>query len=463
MPDTAEASTETQSAQTNSDAVNPAGKDSKNAPQLLHIPKPPSEFDDMHRSSRARRVAAMAAQMDEEGDAEVRAKILGKDKKPAEAETATGDEPETKAKSADEVAADKADLEKKSEERRLALKAKADKAMRGAVEDDETGNAPAEAETPTEKVVDALEAAAEDIAKVEGPKPEPADKERKAKFEKVLKMEAEARKRDEKLRAREDGMRRIEADLNAKAKTLEENYKRLVARNERDVQMASRVLQLARENPLELLERSGAKPEDVAKWIEDASDPVQQKLRAYDQRFADMERREAELKQREAAAQQEAQRSQTRQNIEKQYLGHFDEQEGEDYLFEAARYIYSPTERVRLGDEIAQAAHQRGMTFTSRDIAEAVDAEAREDERWKALQKRLTKAVAEKPAEAAKPAAAAPAAKPAVASRPTVVATNAAAQDSAPAKGGTGSGGRKMSPKEQRDLRNKRLFAGLDE
>ena len=470
MSDTAATeSAATGSAQTNSDAVNPAGKDARNVPQqALHIPKPPTEFDDMHRSSRARRVQMLAAQMDEEGEAEARSKILGKDKPVAKAEDEAEEESEpAKPRTAAELADDKKELERKSEERRLALKADADKKLRGAIEAADTGTAPEGTEAGTEQVVDALDAAAaaEEVAPAEKPEDATAkqEKERKAKFERVLKMESESRKRDEKLRAREEGLRRVEADLNAKAKNLDEQYKRLVASNRKDVETAKNVLQMARENPLELLERAGVDPLDVAKWVDRAADPVAQKLKEVDRRFEDLQRREREAADREQKQREESQRVAIRQGIEKQYLEHFEEKEGEDWVFEAARFIFSPQERIRLGDEIAQAAYQREMTFTSRDIAEAVDAEAKEDDRWKTLQKRIAAA---KPVEAAamKPAAN-PAVAPArVAPRPTVVATNAAAQESAGKPGGAaGAGGRKLSPKEQRELRNRRLFAGLDE
>ena len=445
------------------------------------VPRSPDAAEAvLGNQSRRARIDALKAKLDKESDEEANDKILGK--RPAREEAkAADDEEDDKPKTAEkrlkvgamsdatvaklDAADDKAKEEKRLEDRRRAAEAKT-KGDDVAPNDEAHEVAKAEEAAPAEEEATAEEAAEAKPEEAAADKPDEAaakqEKERKAKFERVLKMEAEARKRDEKLRAREEGLKRVEADLQAKSRNMDEQYKRLVASSRKDVETAKTVLQLARENPLELLERAGIDPLDVAKWVDRASDPVAQKLKEVDRRFEDLQRREREVEQQRQQAQQQAQRTAQRQDIEKQYLSHFDEQDGDEHVFEAARFIFSPQERIRLGDEIAQAAHGRGMTFTSRDIAEAVDAEAREDDRWKALQKRMAAA---KPAEAA-PAKVAPKAAVAparVAPRPTVVATNAAAQDSAPAKPvAKPAGVRALTPKEQRDLKIRKMFANLD-
>lgn len=433
------------------------------------VPRSPDAAEAvLGNQSRRARIDALKAKLDKESDEEANDKILGKRPAREEVKAEEDDKPKTAEKRLKtgamsdatvaklDAADDKAKEEKRLEDRRKAAEAKTNDV---APNDEAHEVAKAEEAAPAEEEATAEEAAAD--------KPDEAaakqEKERKAKFERVLKMEAEARKRDEKLRAREEGLKRVEADLQAKSRNMDEQYKRLVASSRKDVETAKTVLQLARENPLELLERAGIDPLDVAKWVDRASDPVAQKLKEVDRRFEDLQRREREVEQQRQQAQQQAQRTAQRQDIEKQYLSHFDEQDGDEHVFEAARFIFSPQERIRLGDEIAQAAHGRGMTFTSRDIAEAVDAEAREDDRWKALQKRMAAAG---PAEAA-PAKVAPKAAVAparVATRPTVVATNAAAQDSVPAKAAPAKAGgvREMTPKEKRDLKVRKLFANLD-
>ena len=452
MPDT-----DTSASVTESPAVDTTSQVVGN--KAMEFPKMPNDPANLHSkdsnaAKRAARLAALTEQVESESEKRVTKRILGE----TDDTDTGGDDEEHTAKEAGAGAgkktdpkADAAAEEKRREERRKATA----KANGEAVEDDEPTTA-----TATETAA-AEEAAAEEDKPEANPE-DASEKARREKFQKVLKMEAQARAKDEKLRAREDGLRRLENDLQAKSRTLEENYKRLVARNERDVQTAAQVLKLARESPLELLERAGAKPEDVARWIEQASDPVQQRLKQYDQRFAEMERREVELKRREEAARQQQQQIQQRQQVEKAFLDHFEEQDGEDYVFEAARLIFSPAERIRLGDEIATAAHQRGMTFTHRDIAEAVDAEAREDERYKALQKRLAKqAGSVAPKTETKPAVKTAAS---VSRSSGVVANNTVAQQggAAPKPAGGPAGTRKLSPKEQRDLRNRRLIAGLD-
>ena len=423
--------------------------------QPVELPKMPSDpANDVNKkpfggASRRARMAAIEDSIEkeiEEASAEKRDKHLGLKRDDKEASELEDGVEVAEAKAKADPKADAAAEEKRREARRNPTK--------------EPAKAADAAETDEIKVE---EPAAEEEAKAEEVKAEDAaakqEKERKAKFEKVLKMEADARKRDDKLRSREEGVRKYEADLKLKERNLEENYKRAIAANQREIQTARQVLKLAREAPLELLERSGAKPEDVGRWVHEAEDPTAQRFKQVEGRFAELERREREMAQRETQQREEAQRSQTRQSVEKQYLGHFDEKDGEEYVFDAARLVYSSTERLRLGNEIADAAYAKGMSFTSRDIAEAVDAEAKEDERWKVIETRAAKAkAAEAGGAVAKAAVVAP--KAPVAPKPTVVATNAVAALDVPPKDKDGKF-RKLTPGEQRALRNRRLIAGL--
>lgn len=390
--------------------------------------------------------------MSDLGDAED--KEISEKRKAASAKDEAAEEPEEKPSQAEAASEfesfNKADETESEAERKEKRRQEVEKAETGSVakEEDEaaTEEGPAKQEAKPEKDL---------------------DKERKAKFEKVLAMEAKAQKDREKLRDRELIIQRREADLEGKAKSLDSQYQKLVTDFRRDVDIAQNILKLARENPLELLERAGARPEDVAKWIQNASDPVTQRLKEMDQRWEELQRREAESRRRDQEAAKARELHEARQKIENEFLGHFEEKTGEDYSFEPARLIYSRSEMLRLGNEIAEEAYKNGYTFTSRDIAEAVNALAEDDERYKTIQKRLSKVVASdnKPSKAdtststatpAKPAAAKPASTPKAST--TVLSNQAAQESSRTAK----PQGENPNYKRDREQRLKRVLNGLE-
>lgn len=474
MADTVETST--------SESANVSGAVEQNSPKsgdskqaLSHLPSDPANkaaVDSGARSRHSRLQSIMKNLNEEDDEAEVKTQreyfsknktdndpaaesrrtraqeaVKEEPEEIAEEETESRAESRTGAKAADKKADDKSDAEKEEDRREARRKEVADK------EEGEVAEEPAAEAKPEEP---------EDKEKVSK-----AEKERREKFEKVLAMEAKAQKQQEKLRQREELIMRREREFDTKLKEAQNQYQRQVEEHRRTVSMAEQVLKLARENPLELLERSGAKPEDVANWITNASDPTTQKLKEYDRRFEELAQRERNFQEQERVRQERERTAQLRSQVESEYLGHFEEKDdsGEPVL-EAAKIIYSRNEILQLGHQLADEAAQAGHTFTSRDIAEAVNELAKDDERYKQIQKRLSNvSTAPKPSTApvTEPKVA-PAAKPAPSTstspKTTTILNNRTAQDTVPAPGP--SKAPDANWKRARETRLKRLQAGLE-
>lgn len=405
--------------------------------QPIHVPPAQDARHDLHSKSRAARLRSIMEDMGEEEDTRVsqgKKASIGKDAPAEEVVEAAAEESESpKGLTAE-------DSEKRREERREALaKAEKDKLR--------------------------VESAAEEEAKEEPKKEDELtkiEKERRAKFEKVLAMEAKAQKESQRLRSLEARLAERERELSNNVKRAQDQLDAQAKQYERQVSMADRILKLARENPLELLEQAGAKPEDVANWIHQAADPTVQRMKALEQKLQEKEQAEAEYRARLQQQEERRQREDTLRRVEQEYLSVFDEKDDSgEPAFDAAVTMYPQRELIRLGHEIAADAHKQGYSFTHRDIAEAVNALAQEDARYKKIQEKLTKSQqakvdAAKAAETASKPVAAPA-KPAA--RSTTILTNAAVQQ--PSK--QAASAPNANYKRSREARVKRIVSGLDE
>jgi len=409
----------------------------KNAqPAVAPHPDPATSTSDPNAASRRARLKAMEKALNEESAQEGAQRTVDKiDGKSADAADTEAEVPEPKPKKADagwQKIEDAARKEAGFADVGETESAKEPEAAEAAEEDDTSAAA-----APTEPVKDE---AREKLDKLE--------KERKEKFEKTLKLQAKLRERDERIRAVEERLSRKEQELVDR----EQRVQNSLSRGEKRVELADKVLQLATENPLELLERAGVPPERVAQWIREAGDPVKQETRGIQKEIADLkgqlqkERRDQEAQRRNIQQQRENER------IETEFLSYFDSDKD---AFEPARIAYTKRERVTLANEIAEKATKRGLRFTLRDIAEAVNETAKDAENYKEYAALKAKKPAE---EATTAAAAAPVAKPAAAPKPQAVAvTNAATQQRGEAP--------KRQPrdwKEARRMRLERRFAELD-
>jgi hypothetical protein len=272
------------------------------------------------------------------------------------------------------------------------------------------------------------------------------EKDRKARFDKTLRLQAKAREAAERVRRAEDALLEREDVIMAREKAIEER----TTGAERRAQLAERVLQLATDNPLELLERAGVPPERVARWLQEAGDPTKQESLALRKEFGDLK---ATLDRERASAKAEREKSEAtakRQQVENQFLTEFDR---DKTAFEPARLLYSKKERVELGNSIAQRAAARGIKFTLTDIAEAVNEMAQQDERWGDVKKLRQAAAAKAGASGATTAAVKPVAK-----APALAVTNGATQQRSeprPIKDGA-------TLNQKRRARLDRMYAELD-
>lgn len=446
MPEQADTTQETVAA--TPEVVN-YSKPSMEAPKLPNVPS--INDKDLHFKSRQAKLRAIQDQLNVEDDQEVSAKKREIYSKKSEVKAEADEESEetvTKAPSKEE-------LEKKRDERaaKLAAEEKAKLKKEAAEEKDEDTSETASEDQAQETPVEAKKE--DELTKLE--------KERRAKLEKVLAMEAKAQKERQRLAG-------LEARLAEREKEVQNAYKRAQAqldeqakRYEGQVRMAQRILQLAKEAPLTLLEEAGQRPEDVANWIQAASDPTQQRMKELERRIAEKEQAEHQARQREQQLINQRNQEQNLRAVEQQFLSNFDEKDAEgNGAFEAAITMYSPRELVRLGHEIANEAIRNGYSFTHRDIAEAVNALAMEEPRYKKIQERLSGATAKanpvkEEVKAAEKATEAPA--PKAQPKTTTVLTNSAVQQaSKPAAKQSAANYKRI-----RESRIKRILSGLDE
>ena len=412
------------------------------------------ESADKNAASRAARLRAAMEQLGNEEEAtekeRLREHYRARDEKTGKFEAKTDPEDDTAGDDEPTSTYSKEDDEKRKAARRAQVEAKT-AGKEDKPEDKEESAAKAEGEEPE--------------VKVEEPKKEDEatklDKERRAKFEKVLAMEAKAQKDAANLRHREARLVERERELSNNLKRAQAQLDAQAKRYENDISMARQILKLAQDNPLELLEQAGAKPEDVTTWVERASDPNAQRIKALEARLEQEARQRAQMEQREAARKEEEARQSQMRQVEDTSLSSFEEKDASgDYTFEAAVTIYPRNELVRLGHEIAGDAYRQGLSFTHRDIAEAVNALAMEDPRYKRLQEKLSKSVA-KPETKTEPAKVAASTQPAAPAKPktTTVMTNSVAQQPSSVSKP------KANPnyKREREARNRRLMMGLDE
>jgi hypothetical protein len=246
------------------------------------------------------------------------------------------------------------------------------------------------------------------------------EKERKERFDRTLRLQVKNREQADKIRRAEDALLEREEQILQRERDIDGRLSQAQQR----VTLAERVLKLAEDNPLELLERAGVPPARVAAWLREAGDPQKQGVSAVQKEINDL-RAQLEEEKRRMAAQAEKQAAEAnRREIDRQFLATFDK--GDEY--EPARLVYSNRERIALGDEIADklnkknvAAHKAGRTrdiirFSLSDVADAVNEMAKADDRWEAIRKKTAQPAAPKPtAAAAPPAPAKPKPAPAVA------------------------------------------------
>lgn len=408
------------------------------AVQLPKLPGLPGH--ERTSSTHRQRLERLKAQLDEEGEREHNQRILAKH---GGVEASEEETEEPFKKPIDDAA--------RVEARRKEVEAK----QKGTVAEE------AAAEAPMSVATDVAET--EERPAEEGAPASNAEKDRKAKFERVLALEAKAQKERASLRAEADRLKGVERQIASRIQDLEKQFAERERAHVREVDTARMILKLAQESPLELLERAGAKPEDVAKWIRDATDPTTTKLRQIEQQIADRDR---QLALRERQLQEQAQQREIesrKQTVEREFLSHFEEKDENDVpVFEPA-LIYSQQELIRMGNELADEAAQRGLRFTTRDLAEAISELAKEDQRYKTLQRRLSKEAADKQSQSTAktqvPAVTTAASRPVErAAKPTVVATNAAVQQSSRPSQGRGT---KQGSAARKD-RMKALYARLD-
>ena len=278
------------------------------------------------------------------------------------------------------------------------------------------------------------------------------EKDRKARFDKTLKLQARAREQAERVRQAETKLLAKHEELTNK----EADIKSRIESAERRAQLAERVLNLATENPLELLERAGVPPEKVAQWIQEAGDPAKQETATIRK---DIESLKSQLEKERAQMAQERQKEQLtakQKQIEHEFLSEFDRDESK---YEASHLMFTKAERVAQGNKIADMAAKKGVSFTLSDIADAVNEVAKREDRWVKLQKKIKDVEAKaKPAvpvksglEGAATRAAAP--RPA----PRVFATNRLTQQS-----GDGSNKKPLTTAQERKIRLQRMYLELD-
>jgi hypothetical protein len=306
--------------------------------------------------------------------------------------------------------------------------AKTDKADAAAAKEEPAVAAPAEGEPA------AAEPAAED-------KSAKLDRERREKFDKTLRMQARIRERDERARA-------TERELAEKERELAEREERLRSVHDETTRtrgIAERILKLAEDNPIELLEKAGVPAEKVSRWLQDAGDPIKQEIQGTKREVQELRDQLKTERESAATAREQAQAERNRQAAEQQFLDVFETNKDG---FEAARLVFSKRERVALGNEIADKANKKRIRWTFADIAEAVNEMAKADERYAEISKRTKK-------DEPKPAAAPAAAVAAPAKPPAVAVTNRSAQT-------TGQLTTAVARKLDRRARLQRLYNELD-
>jgi hypothetical protein len=450
MPDAApvtEASTESTTVEYGKPAPTPAP---------LVIAAPPNPLaPDRNMAKRHQRLASLMADLGEAEEKRTNAKIRGEEPEKANeleagaeaAEDLAKDEPEEESTTGQTGAEPKIFKAEETEESRLEKR-------RAQVEKEERAKLGEEVEEADAAALEAAKETPEGKAKEAAEK---QDKERKDKFQKVLALEAKAQKEKDRLRGIEGRLVQRERELEQNIAKARQEYQAAVKRTENEVKMARQIMQLAQDNPLALLEQAGATPEDVATWVSRASDPHTVELNKMKRELAERDRREAESQRRYQQQQAEVQRQQQMRAVEREYLSAFEEKGADDApVFDAALTVYSERERLQIGHELADEAYAKRYSFTHRDIAEAVNAMAMEDSRYKKIQERLAKA-APVAAKVEPKAAVAPVAKP-VAKQATVVASNAVTQQGSPEAPKKPS----ANYKRDREARLRRMTADLD-
>jgi hypothetical protein len=374
---------------------------------------------DPNESARKARLARVAKELDDESTVEGGNRALDR------MDGKSADEPERSGKW--ERATGKAQTPEQIEE--AEEQAAISEAAANAAE--EAGEPPAEAaaeEAPKDDKVAALE------------------KERKARFDKTLRMQAKAREATERIRRAEDALLEREDAIQARERALEESRTGI----DRRVQLAERVLDLATSNPLELLERAGMPPAEVARWLQEAGDPTKQESQALRKEFGDLkatlERERASAK----AAREQSEAIARRQQVENQFLAEFD---GDKAAFKPARLVFSKKERVDWGNHIANRLTAMGKKFNFHDIADAVNELAKKDERWDEIKREAAAA------KAATNGSTQAAGKPAPRG-PAVAVNNSATQQRAQAPQKPLAEGATLSQK--RRARLDRMYAELD-
>jgi hypothetical protein len=429
------------------------GKPQVATPVVVGAPPNPLAVADRNMQKRHARLQSLMADLGEAEEKRSNAKIRGEDPEKvneleAGAEIAEDgskdDEESTSGQTGAEPKIFKAEeTEEARLEKRRALVEREEKAKLGEeVEEATAAEAEAAKETPEGKAKEAAEK---------------QEKDRKDKFQRVLALEAKNQKERDKLRSIEGRLVQRERELENNIAKARSEYQAAVKRNDGEVKMARQIMQLAQDNPLALLEQAGATPEDVATWVSRASDPHTVELNKMKRELAERDRREADGQRRYQQQQAEAKRQNDMRAVEREYLSAFEEKGSDDApAFDAAMTVYSERERLQLGHELADEAYAKRYSFTHRDIAEAVNAMAMEDPRYKKMQERLAKA-APAAAKVEPKATVVPVAKPVV-KQATVVASNAVTQQ------GSTEAPKKPSAnyKRDREARIRRMTADLD-
>jgi hypothetical protein len=123
--------------------------------------------------------------------------------------------------------------------------------------------------------------------------------------------------------------------------------------------------------------RNGVSVEAAVEAFNRAQDPA---ARADMERQRTKEAEDGRIKALEdkLAAQERLTTQQKQDAMVSEYLQVFEDRTA----YAASRVLYSKQERLRIGDDIARAAQAKGLPFTMKDIADAVELHAQRDERY---------------------------------------------------------------------------------